>query len=380
VEGTTMGYASTSVTSGHCPSVRRHLNAGVTVASAGILALGLVAAPPGVRGAGTEVRQVQLAAFVLSPPALLGALEKFISDRAQTVVPVTKVVADGAADVPAALLKTPTADETTPPTFDSAIDPAINPQKVDAAGLAATTTALSIPAPLLAAIPEPILAIVGITLLFGPIILLVILACPPCALFNFVTGLIQSFLIDLTPLPAVALASTATVEAIATTDPSMTSEPLLSDSAPATTKTAASADAAPASETGKADVSPTLTSTDTVASTSDVTETAETEEESTEPTAASGREPAASASTPEPAKASVRPATPRPVVRDSLRAGEQLSDLPHRGNGSRSTTRTAAVGDGAAEAGSPSVASSSAASTGSKSTGGDSSSDDAGDS
>jgi len=28
-----MGYASTSVTSGHCPSVRRHLNAGVTVAS-----------------------------------------------------------------------------------------------------------------------------------------------------------------------------------------------------------------------------------------------------------------------------------------------------------------------------------------------------------
>jgi hypothetical protein len=376
-----MGYASTTVSSGHCPSVRRHLNAGVTVASAGILALGLVAAPPGVRGVGTEVRHVQLAALALSPPALLGALEKFISDRAQTAVPVTKVVAGGAADVPATLLKTPTADETTPLTVDSAIDRPTNTQMVEAAALEDMAVALPILEPILA-IVSPILGLLtnpGALLLFGPIILLVILACPPCALFNFVTSVIQSFLIDLTPVPAVAGASTATVEAIAPTDPSLTSEPLLSDSAPATTKTAASADAAPASETGKADVSPTLTSTDTVASTGDVTETAETEEESAEPTAASGREPAASASTPEPAKESVRPATPRPVVRDSLRAGEQLSDLPHRGNGSRSTTRTAAVGDGAAEAGSPSGASSSVASSSadSISSGGDSSDGDA---
>jgi len=111
---------------------------------------------------------------VLFPPATVGWLEKFIGDRAQTVVPVNKVVADGAADVPAALLKTPNADETTPPTFDSAIDPAIQPQKVDAGRLAATTTALSIPTPLLAAIPEPILAIVGIPDCSGPIILPVI--------------------------------------------------------------------------------------------------------------------------------------------------------------------------------------------------------------
>jgi hypothetical protein len=373
-----MGYASRSVASGHCAgvsscrSVRRHLSAGVTVASAGILAMGLVAAPPDVRSAGTEVRQVQLAAFAPPAAAYFGALEKFISDRVQTVVPVTKLVADGAADGPAALLKTPTAGESTPPTFDSAIDPAINPQKVDAAGLAATTTALSIPAPLLAAIPEPILAIVGITLLFGPIILLVILACPPCALFNFVTGLIQSFLIDLTPLPAVALASTATVEATATTDPSMTSEPLLSDSAPATTKTAGSADVAPASETGKADASPTLTSTDTVASTSDVTEIAETEEESTEPEAASAPGPSATGSRSEPAKPTVRRVTPRTVVRDSLGVGEQLRDLPHRGNGGQPTTGTATADDGAATAG--------RSSTGGKTAGADSPGGDSDDS
>ena len=45
-----MGYASTSIASGHCarvtscPSVRSYLTAGGAVASAGILALSLVAA------------------------------------------------------------------------------------------------------------------------------------------------------------------------------------------------------------------------------------------------------------------------------------------------------------------------------------------------
>ena len=53
-----MGNASTSVASGHCrggpvtyPSVRPVLTAGVTVASAGILVVSLVAAPPHVNGA-----------------------------------------------------------------------------------------------------------------------------------------------------------------------------------------------------------------------------------------------------------------------------------------------------------------------------------------
>jgi hypothetical protein len=60
-----MGYASKSSATGHyapvssCPSVRHHLTAGVTVASAGILAVGLVAAPPDVHGARTEVRTLK---------------------------------------------------------------------------------------------------------------------------------------------------------------------------------------------------------------------------------------------------------------------------------------------------------------------------------
>jgi hypothetical protein len=90
--------------------------------------------------------------------------------------------------------------------------------------------------------------------------------------------------------------------------------------------------------------------------------------------------PSVSASTPKPAKPAGQPATPRPVVRGSLGVGEQLRDLPHRGNGGRHTTRISAAGDGAATAGPSSVASSSAASssTGSNSSGGDSSGGDAG--
>ena len=153
-----MGYASTSVASGHCLSVRRHLSAGITVASAGILALGLVAAPPGVRGAGTEVRQVQLAALALSPPALLGALEKFINNQAQTFVPAAKVFADGAADSPATLVKTPTADETTPLTVDSAIDRPTSTQMVEAAALEDVATAFPILEPILA-IMSPIFGV-----------------------------------------------------------------------------------------------------------------------------------------------------------------------------------------------------------------------------
>jgi hypothetical protein len=60
------------------------------------------------------------------------------------------------------------------------------------------------------------------------------------------------------------------------------------------------------------------------------------------------------------------------VVRGSLGVGEQLRDLPHRGNGGRLITRTGAAGDGAATAGPSSVASSSVASSlkGSNSSGG----------
>ena len=121
---------------GTSPSVRSHLTAGGAVASAGILALGLVAAPPDTDGARTDTRAVHLAAFAL-PPAAHAAplLEKFIINQAKAVVPVIPtVVPGGAADVA-------TAGVTTPVTLDSALDPAINPQKLAAAPLAATTPA-----------------------------------------------------------------------------------------------------------------------------------------------------------------------------------------------------------------------------------------------
>ena len=140
---------------------------------------------------------------------------------------------------------------------------------------------------------------------------------------------------------------------------------------PESTATQKPADPASVTETVQAHVSPQVTPTDTV------TETAKASEASTGPRATPN--PSVSASTPKPAKPAGQPATPRPVVRGSLGVGEQLRDLPHRGNGGRQTTRTSAAGDGAATAGPSSVASSSAASssTGSNSSGGDSSGGDA---
>jgi hypothetical protein len=170
--------------------------------------------------------------------------------------------------------------------------------------------------------------------------------------------------------------------------------PLLSTPAPVTTATAGPMDAPPATAT--ADITPQVTltdtptqteqvtstgtatrtpqmTTDTATSTTNVTETdpatstqtadethqatstaATASEHSTKPTQGLS----ASASTSKPAKPAGRP-TPGPVVRDSLGVGQQLPDLPHHGNGDPPTTRTAAVGDGAATAGPLSAASSS---------------------
>lgn len=332
-----MGYARESVALGNCPSVRRHLTTGLTVASAGILAVGLVVAPPDVRGARTEVRQVQLTTLALSTLALLGALEKLIGTRADPVVPVAQAAGSAAADIPASDLNTPTASVTTPSTFDAATDPAPKPQGGDAAAGAPTTAALAIPAPLLAAIPQPILAIVGIALLFGPIILLVILACPPCALFNFLTFTIPSLFIPFAPLSAVDGASTALAEPNATIAPTLASDPELSDSAPAAMPMAGAADEARPGRTGKPDAPAPMTSLEPAS---------ENEQLPTDTATVTTREPSASASTSEPKEPTVRRVTPRTAVRDSLGVGEQPRDLPHRAKVGHPTTGTA--GDGAA--------------------------------
>jgi hypothetical protein len=176
--------------------------------------------------------------------------------------------------------------------------------------------------------------------------------------------------------------------------------PLLSIPAPVSTATAGPVDAPSATAAAKADITPQVTltetpnqtgqvtstgsatgtpqmSTDTATSTTNVTETdpatstqtanethqatstaANASEDSTKPTQGLS----ATASTSKPAKPAGRP-TPRPVVRDSLGVGQQLPDLPHHGNGDPPTTRTAAVGDGAATAGLSSAASSSTGSS-----------------
>ncbi len=352
-----MGIASISVASGHCakgfvmrPSVRSHLAAGGAVASAGILALSLVAAPPpDFNGARTEVRVVRLAAFALPPAApLVALLEKFVSNQAQNVVPVSPVVG-GAADIT-------TAAVTAPLTFVGAAQPtgsatpAIGATAQSAIAPATTTQPAASSDWLLALEQDPI---IGPTVTYIAVTLGVVLFLGALLLGQVVASVTSWWNSIFPPQPAISGASAATAQANATTAPALTTNSLLSGSAPVTTATAGPADAAPATEApGKAGVSVPVTST-----------------------AASAPERSVSASPSGPAKPIGRPATPEPVVRGSRGVGEQLRDLPHRDNGGHLTTRTAAAGAGAATAGHSSVASSSAASssTGSSSSRGGSS-------
>jgi hypothetical protein len=380
-----MGYASTTVASGSC----RHLTAGVTVVSADILALSLVAVPPDVDVARNEIRAMRLAAHALPSAAYLDAVEKFIRNQAQTVVPITRAVA-GAADIPAAFVKTSTAGAPTSFTSDSAIDPATNTQKGEAATLEPTAALLVEP---ILPIVSPFLALLnpGVLLLFGPLIVLVVLACPPCALFNFLTFTIPSLFIPFAPLSAVAAPLAAPAE--------LTSDPL--PSLPFTA-TEAPADVARAAETGEGDVAPSEESIDKRTRTEHGTwkegaveieqtpkeavepaagkaETVEAEEVSTEPTGVNTPDSEAGAPTSEPTNPAGRP-TPRPVVRDSLNAGTQLSEQSHPGNGVRSTSRLEADDEKVtAESSSPASSPAGPPSVGGAS-GGDSSDGDAGES
>src|ERR1700752_2241358 len=127
-EGTMMGDATTSVTSGHCarflscPSGRSYLTAGGAFVGAGILALGLVGAPPDSRGPRTEIRSVQLTALTLPPAPHWIALEKFISNPTRTVVRVAPAIKGGASNITTAVVST--------------IDPATERQQVNTAALA----------------------------------------------------------------------------------------------------------------------------------------------------------------------------------------------------------------------------------------------------
>jgi hypothetical protein len=363
-----MVNATTSVASGHCardrvmhPSVFFHRTTGGAIASACIVALSLVAAPPDVNGARTEVREVKLAAFaVLSAAPLAETLEKFIRNQAQTVAPITNVAVGGAADIPAAVVKTSASGVTT--ALPS--EPATSPQK-DAAALTATTTAFDV-----GAIFGPLInnAVVGPIVLFGAIAFGLLVILPVGWFVQTIYEVVASFL-GLPLVLAVPATLASTAEANVTTGPALTSDPILSDPARITTATAAPADGAPATGTAKGDGSIPLPSpdtepatakepatgtqqmpTETATLTNDVTETVEVEEVSTEPADSTGRS-----------------ATPRLVEGGSMKVGEQLTDPTQPGNGDRPDTRTDAGGDPSATEGSPSTGSPS----GGDATGGD---------
>jgi hypothetical protein len=388
-EGTTMGNARTSVISGNrarvssCPSFRARLTGTGAVASAGILVLGLLTASPDVRGAENEVAAVRLAAaarFQAAPSTVL--LDLVDRGQVRAVVPITAVV-DADRDGTPSSGRASAAGVTNSVALPS---PALADQSNAAAALTATAAA-----PILGALLQPLLSnpiigpIIGVTLLFGPIILLVVLACPPCAVFNVVSGLIQSIIIDLTPVPALATVSAAMVEAQPAIDPASTSGAPPSDSAPVAIAIAGPADAARTAETGEMNSSPTVGTTDPLAETEkltsteptteleqvpadeataerDVTEPAEADNTLARPTAASAPEPAAAAPSSEPADSTERAETPRPVHRNSLGAGEKPRvALQHR-HGDRSIGPAGAADEGSS--GSLSVASSPAGPTG----------------
>jgi hypothetical protein len=369
-----MGNTSTSTASGHCarvsacPPVRSYLTAAGAIAIAGILALSFVAPPPDSHGARTEVHPVPLAAFwmPLAPPPV-GLPEELISNQAQTLAPVAALV-PGAADITNAVV-------TAPLTLESVIDPAINSQQVNSAALALTTTAVD---PFTEFWNQNILPIVGPIILFGTIAFGFLVVLPVEWFIQTAYDFIRS-LFGLPPDPLPLPGTTpGTANAIAASAPEL-SDSQLSDTAPITLAKAGPADDAPANEPGKADDSPPVTPTDRPTHSEQVTSTKPTtgnEQVSTKP-ATSKKDMTEST---EPAKPAERPATPRPVVRGSLRQDDLLSNVPHRGNGGRSTTRTASASE--ATGGLSSVASSPAASSpaGSDSSGDDSSGGDADDS
>jgi hypothetical protein len=301
-------------------SIRSHVTAAGALAGAGILTLALVVAPPDSDGARTEVRAVQLTALAVSPAQFRGALEKFISNRIPAVAPVAPVVKGGGG--------------TAPVTVKSTAGPATNTQKVETAALAAAPNPLAISGGIFA----PIVAVVGILLLFGPLIVLVILACPICAIVNEL-----SYFLPLPTLPLAAAVPTAMVEAEATSTPELTNEPVMKKVSASLAATEEPAEAPPVTKTRKVDVASPTVSTEPVT------------EYETLPTAVNESEQAGSEST-SAAKPAKQPETPRPVVRDSLDASEQLPDRPHRGKGDHPMGKTAAAVDEAATSESSSAA------------------------
>lgn len=412
-----MGFLTTSFVTtsaaarlrpGDSPRSQLYVTTGGAVAGAGILALGLVAAPPHVDAIDTEVRAVQLSVLSLPPAAHLRAFESLIGEQLQLVVRGAEVVVGGPADIPAAAKPTPTVRVTTPMALDSGIDA---PLVSDSGNDRTTNTPMLASAALAASTGDydwtqdpvlyPIISFgLGVLLFVVPVILAFVL-WPVLPLLQAIQDLFQP-----PAQPAVDGASIATVDVNGAEAPQFTTGPLphLSSVDAATSKSVNPEATAGRGQAGvavavKATEPETsteqMTSTDptsgneippgAVTSTVDVTEYVEVEQVSTEATVVDVPDPPAGAVPSEPGKPAGRAATPRPLVRDSLGLGEKLRDRLQSADGARPTTRPAEAGDGADKGGPSTGASSSdapngGAPTGRKSTAGGSSGGEAGES
>ena len=335
------GFARTSVASGHGEkvssylSVRSNLNAFGVIASASTLALGLVAVPPDFNGATTEVRAAQLAALA-RPAATSSAalLDKFIGNQVHTGA--SAVI--GGADITTpltfvrAVLPISFPTKTTPVIGEGVTDPTITVQQLDNAA-PAIRNLLANPQNLLANVR----ALIGVAVLIGFFAVLGVVGLVVTSV-----GRVASAIKDIlggSGLQTLSAASRRHRRARRLMSPHR--------------RRRRHCNRNPADVNGHRDV----------------------DEEGTVEgaTAANGAERPSGVSTSKLAKAAVRSATPRPMVRNSLELGGHLRDLARRGNGGHSTARTAAGGDGAGTGESSSRAKSSADSSpaGSNSSGGD---------
>jgi hypothetical protein len=253
-----MSNLSTSVASGHCGesfvmrrSVRPYLTSGVALTSAGILAAGLVAAPPEVSVAQNEVRGVQLIALALSSTAPSAAiLEKFVRSYGQTGVPVSPVVVGGA-DITGAVVTSqvklvravqPTGSPTqaVDATAQLVIEPAMESEPVTNAALAADPNpSASSPSTIVDIVRGTIgaIALLGVLAVFGVLFFVVAPVYDPIASgINAILGALG--------LPTLPTIVPDFSQATATPEPPATDPPLSSSFAAKADATARPTDTA----------------------------------------------------------------------------------------------------------------------------------------
>lgn len=326
------------------PSFRSQLAAGGAVAGAGVLVLGLVIAPPESDGPSPEVHAVRVANVAPSHAASsVVLLDDWVRSQGRNVAPVA-VVVSGPADITSAVATARSAIAVNPAAFDPAAGLATIGKSIgQKIGDAVLTAAGAILPPLLA---NPITGpIIGPILVIGGLGVLVV-AVAIIGVVVQVQEAISALVGSLPSLPFLRTATATATEVEAKVTPTLTTDP------------------APATPTvQKADVSPSVPSIDppaptkrlrstTVEVTKGLTETVEADDVPSGRPTVSAPEPSADVRTAEPAKAAVRHATHRSVVRDVLGLGRQVRDLLHR----------PPTGDGAAKDRTSSAASSPATS------------------